>query len=142
MRAFAAMVSLALLGTSLGIHHGAYVDPNHYEAPDSFAGTRFIGMKEGHAMTMVGTDDGDDWWLVSGTCSGVLMNNLTFDFSGKGGPSSFSGIAVDLDDGTNEIRWEDGNVWKHVAAPSVWPRPRSRSKVNKAEKRAAALEAA
>ena len=100
------VLAAAALGAK---HHGVYVDPNHY-VPGTYAGVRFIG-EDAHALGMVGTDDGATWFKLPGMCSGPLMANITFDFSPKGGPANFTGVAEDLADGGAQIVWEDGNVW-------------------------------
>ena len=100
------------------MHQGAYVDPTHYTGADSWAGMRFIAEDPSHTLIMVGTDDGAVWWRINGTCAGPAMSDLTFDFSAKGGPSHLKGTAVDNNDGTSEIDWEDGNVWTYKPTPS------------------------
>lgn len=111
------MLLIALLGTAQAVpHHGAYTDPNHYKGGGSFAGMRFIAEMDDppHILRMVGTDDGANWWFLTGRCSGEGMKNILFDFSPKGGPSDLHGTAVVQADGTAVIVWRDGNKWSQV----------------------------
>ena len=114
-----ASLALAALGVT---HHGAYSDPNHYVA-GTYAGMRFIAegpSTPAHVLTMVGSDDGVEWWTVNGTCYTDAMDHLTFDFSAKGGPADLKGIAIDYaNNGTSVIQWEDGNVWTWMETPSA-----------------------
>jgi len=122
---------LLLLTTLVGapVHHGTYTDPNHYVGGSSFAGTRYIAEHPQHTLTMIGTDDGsEDWWIITGTCTGANMDQLDFDFSSKGGPSDLHGVAVDYPNGTSAIEWDDGNVWTHVASPAAFPSSAQRSR--------------
>ena len=114
---------LALLAKLAGapLHHGAFIDPHHYVGTSSFAGMRFIDEVPIHTLAMMGTDDGTVWWNITGGCAGANMDQLTFDFTSKGGPPNLHGVAVDLPNGASEIRWEDGNVWTSIAAPDVLP---------------------
>ena len=91
-------VLLATVG-AVAAHGGAFRDDHHYEGPSSFAGLRWIAEVE-HDLTMVGTDDGEEWWTVSGTCSGDDMTDITFDFTSKGGPL-LSGKWTTTDDGVS-----------------------------------------
>ena len=54
------------------------------------------------------------------------MSVITFDFSPKGGPETFSGTWSDgLVDKGQRITWPDGNVWEEVASyaafAAAWP---------------------
>ena len=63
--------------------------------------------------------DGVKWYTLTGTCSGVGMSKITFNFSSKGGPASLTGAASLRPDGTAIITWPDGNVWERLAAPGA-----------------------
>lgn len=82
---------------------GFYTDPNHFKE-GTFTGTRFVSCPQSGIVTIVGTDDGDHFWAVPATYSG---DQITVDFSSKGGPSDFSGTYSD-----GKITWQDGNSWK------------------------------
>jgi hypothetical protein len=113
---------LLLAGTThAAVHHGCYTDPNHYLGSSSFAGTRFIAEGMEHDLTIVGSDNGEDWWVVRGNCTTPAMDQLYFDFSSKGGPPDLHGVAIDFANGTSIIRWDDGNVWNHADAPAELP---------------------
>ena len=103
-------VTLLLAATRFAdaaIHHGVYVDPAHCTGTGSWAGMRTIAEDPPHVLTMIGSDDGDAWWKIEGSCSGADMSRLTFDFSSKGGPSDLQGNATDFADGTSAILWDD-----------------------------------
>ena len=112
---------MLLLGLVLGVlsvpHHGAYIDRVHYQGPSSFAGMRYIAEGPPHVLQMVGTDDGIKWWTLTGSCSGVGMSTIKFDFSPKGGPAELVGKAVVKEDGKAQIIWPDGNAWERTASP-------------------------
>ena len=96
-------------------HAGLFVDPNHYAAPDAFAGTRYIAEDPPHELKLVGTDDGTSWWFLQGTCSGERMDSIHFDFSHKGGPSDLTGVwKAGGPGGAGTIAWPDGNAWSKV----------------------------
>ena len=100
-------------------HHGTYADPNHYIGPSSFAGLRFIAEQK-HRLMLVGTDDGIQWFYLTGYCSGPGMSKITFDFSSKGGPASLTGTAVQIG-GVAQIVWPDGNAWTLISSPAFLP---------------------
>jgi hypothetical protein len=116
----------AMCGLAVAVpHHGAYADPKHYAGPSSWAGLRFIQEGPAHILSLVGTDDGENWWTVQGSCSnppdGPRMSVIKFDFSPKGGPKDLTGRAVRHDNGTAQIVWPDGNAWTLVPDPSLLP---------------------
>jgi len=116
----AAAVALTLSVAQAVPHHGAYIDLKHYKDSKSFAGMRFIaegGHSPKHKLTMVGTDDGETWFTLLGSCSGKGMQDISFDFSPKGGPEKLDGVASTQEDGKAIITWPDGNVWHRVETP-------------------------
>ena len=118
-RPLASLASLLLLVFASPIdagHSGAFTDPNHFVGSDSFAGMRYISEAPAHQLTVVGTDDGIEWWTLSGTCGGKGMRTITLDFSTKHGPSALAGNWTTLDDRV-EIRWPDGNAWSRLETP-------------------------
>merc|ERR1711871_33481 len=67
---------------------GFYHDPNHYKS-GTLAGTRMISDEVGSSpsgkLTLVGSDDGIDFWSLSGAWVEKNGGKLTVDFSPKGG---------------------------------------------------------
>ena len=117
------LIGLVVVPVALAVpHHGAYSDPKHYVSSDSWAGLRFIAEGPPHVLTLTGTDDGQRWFTLKGTCSGSGMSVITFDFSPKGGPSNAVGTASVLSNGEAVITWPDGNVWTRVTAPGNVPK--------------------
>lgn len=120
--------STVLLATSLAsgaLGHGAGVwrDPKHYQSDDSLAGIRFIAESPPHHLTLVSTDNGIDWFALSGSCSGAGMTTITFDFAPKGGPGTVSGT-WSSEGGATSIVWPDGNRWTLLERPTAaWQRP-------------------
>lgn len=93
---------------------GFYTDPNHYHDKDmSWAGTRYVSQKEGNEssdkISIVGSDDGTDFYALSGASVGEL--DFFVDFSAKGGPPKLSAKFQPSD---STIHWPDGNVWSRV----------------------------
>lgn len=114
-----AAVALALVAATIAVpHHGAYADPNHYKK-GSFAGMRYIAEKANHVLVLVGSNDGIYWFTIEGKCSGPGMGTLTFDFSSVGGPADLVGQVIFDEDGSDGIRWPDGNVWKRISTPDA-----------------------
>lgn len=100
---------------------GFYVDPNHYSG-DTYAGTRMIADHPAHGtaeeITMVGSDDGRNFWTVNGRFTSVSKGELVLDLSTKGGPKSLSG-KFDSEHGKPKIRWPDGNQWDRKYEPPL-----------------------
>jgi len=94
---------------------GAFIDPNHYGGPSSYAGMRFLAgaPSDPAKLTLVGTDDGKSWWAVKATVGGSLAEVITIDFSPKGGPADAEGRWVTTSAGST-ITFPDGNVWKQA----------------------------
>ena len=112
-------LTLASLAAAIAVpHHGAYADPNHYKE-GSFAGMRYIAEINDHVLVMNGSDDGVYWWTLFGKCSGEGMGTITFDFSAKGGPKDLTGQVVYQDDGSDGIKWPDGNIWVRIDKPDT-----------------------
>jgi hypothetical protein len=95
--------------TDAGIS-GYYQDPNHIKR-HSWAGTRMIsdaeGDKQGDGLTLIGSDDGENFWMLKGKYTDKASNAVSIDFSPKGGPSDLAGTFAD-----GAIKWSDGNSWE------------------------------
>ncbi|CAE8729057.1 unnamed protein product [Polarella glacialis] len=95
---------------------GYFRDPNHYKE-GSFAGSRFVtsrtGDKEGNAITLIGSDDGKNFWTLHGKQDQTRCA-ITVDFSPKGGPSNLSGR---YESQTKAIVWSDSNFWTQLNVP-------------------------
>lgn len=103
---------------------GAWRDPRHYVDDFSLAGLRFVAEDPPHTLTMVGTDDGKQWWTLQGTCSGPGMTVIRFDFSPKGGPADVEGTWARNRDDQTTITWPDGNTWQMLEEPTeAWSHP-------------------
>lgn len=117
------LVLLALPGT---LSHGAgvWTDPAHADsAGRSLAGTRIVAESPPHHLTLVGTDDGVEWYALTGRCSGSGMTQITFDFSSKGGPAALTGTWA-RQAGKTTIAWPDGNTWTMLERPTAaWLQP-------------------
>ena len=109
MRRGTLVLLLAARGAN-AVGSGVWKDPNHYVSDDSLAGLRFIAEFPAGTLTMIGTEDGASWWWLSGKSSG---NEITFDFSPKGGPADLAAVF----DG--HITWSDGNVWTTGVLPTA-----------------------
>ena len=110
------------IAPSLG---GEYIDPNHYvPGSGNFAGTRMISDNFSENMTeritVIGTDDGVEFWTLFGNWVDISAGELSVDFSPKGGPLDLSGIFTAQADGTGEISWTDGNVWTRAKFPPTF----------------------
>lgn len=98
---------------------GAWRDPKHADLEDSMKGMRYVA-ETGHKLSMVGTDDGINWWSIVGHCTspegGVPMSLVHFDFSPKGGPADLTAQwTKDPETGDVTLSWPDGNVWELLA---------------------------
>eukprot|EP00746_Dinoflagellata_sp_MGD_P163413 gnl/MRDRNA2_/MRDRNA2_91436_c0_seq1.p1 gnl/MRDRNA2_/MRDRNA2_91436_c0~~gnl/MRDRNA2_/MRDRNA2_91436_c0_seq1.p1 ORF type:complete len:242 (+),score=31.42 gnl/MRDRNA2_/MRDRNA2_91436_c0_seq1:71-796(+) len=95
---------------------GFYTDPNHYR-PGTWAGTRMVsdsvGDKSGDAITLIGSDDGTEFWAVTGEWTNKKAGKFLVDFSPKGGPADVEGKFSD----TGTLTWPDGNHWTRQASP-------------------------
>jgi len=111
---------LLIISATVGVSahgSGTWLDTHHATSmPNS--GTRFIAESPPHVLTMVGTDDGHDYWTLKGWCSGDDMTNIHFDFSPKGGPANLVGKWTRYESGRVEIMWPDGNAWVMVGESS------------------------
>eukprot|EP00484_Ammonia_sp_Unknown_P027474 CAMPEP_0197031164 /NCGR_PEP_ID=MMETSP1384-20130603/10249_1 /TAXON_ID=29189 /ORGANISM="Ammonia sp." /LENGTH=125 /DNA_ID=CAMNT_0042460655 /DNA_START=26 /DNA_END=400 /DNA_ORIENTATION=- len=84
---------------------GFYVDPNHFLADGTFAGTRTVSDWTGDAFTIHGCDDGVKWWTVPAKWVDRAKHEITADFSKKGAPLKFSDMRGIYKDGG--ITWQD-----------------------------------
>ena len=117
---------------------GLFVDPALARQPSSdcgytfcsWAGVRFvsdaIGTKSSSLVTIIGSDDGENFWTVKGRFVNATSSEFRVDFQPKGGPSALLGTVVG-----RSISWQDGSTWRRVskappaAALTVRPKPSS-----------------
>ena len=102
-------------------HVGAFTDPKHSKAAGaSYAGYRFIAESPPHVLNTVGSDDGETWWFVSGSCADPRMSVITLDFTPKGNTVLVGEwVAGGNTAKPGVIRWPDGNAWTHVETPGA-----------------------
>jgi hypothetical protein len=62
----------------------------------------------GDVVQVVGSDDGVNFWTLSGMVKSEMTRSLYVDFKPKGGPFNFNGTYAD--DG--DIVWQDENRWQ------------------------------
>ena len=60
----------------------------------------------GNVLKVVGSDDGVNFWTVTGRIKSEMTRSLFVDFAPKGGPFDFNGTYSDRD-----IEWQDHNRW-------------------------------
>ena len=87
---------------------GFYKDPNHYKE-GTLTGTRMISDQFGNAasddkITLIGSDDGAEFWTLNGTWSDRTTGSFVVDFSPKGGPSDLS-ATYSCEDDDCKITW-------------------------------------
>merc|ERR1712166_390430 len=104
---------------------GEFTDPNHYvSGAGSFAGTRMISdnfaEKTTRRITLIGSDDGVNFWTLFGHWINPAEGKMEVDFSPKGGPSSLKGTFTSATDGSGKITWSDANVWNRAATPPTY----------------------
>ena len=58
---------------------------------------------------MIGSDDGAEWWSLTGKWNDQTNSDLEIDFSPKGGPSSLKGKYSCESEDVCKITWEDNN---------------------------------
>merc|ERR1711957_139379 len=91
---------------------GLYKDLNHYKA-GSHAGLRYVSARYGkepvETITMIGSDDGEEFWAVQGKMLDRGTGKLTMDFGPKGGPGNLAGTYA-----AGKITWSDGNAWERM----------------------------
>lgn len=91
-------------------------DPKHYKE-GTFAGSRFVttkaGDKETDDITLIGSDDGVNFWTLHGKQAQTRCD-IVVDFSPKGGPASLSGR---YEPETKAIVWSDTNFWNEINIP-------------------------
>ena len=111
-------------------HVGAFLDPEHASdiASSSLSGMRFFSEDPPHVMTVVGTDDGTTWFTLTGVCTGPDMQQLTLDFTAKGGPAKLEGTWVAGGPASaggsivpGQIMWPDGNRWSRIYNQGMAP---------------------
>jgi len=89
---------------------GVFTDPPHHE-PGTWKGARFITDVD-DVITLIGSDDGTDWFCVTGAYTSKDEGKIAIDFSPKGGPKD---IAATWADG--KLTFADGNFWQCIDAP-------------------------
>ena len=89
------------------IFDGRYTDPNH---PDGYRWISFGDQIEDdkRAGSCVGSDTGHDKQEYDLPASASGEDEITVDFSPKGGPADFKGVWDEVAFG---IKWSDGNMW-------------------------------
>ena len=105
---------------------GFFLDPNHASSKGvrSLSGLRLLadttfGDKHtGKKISLVGTDDGDNFWALFGEMNDNTRE-VSIDFSPKGGPkdirTTFSDDCAKASPPENEcLKFSDGNVWANV----------------------------
>jgi len=75
---------------------------------------QYVSEKD-HRLSLIGSDDGESWFSISGFCDGPGMTRIHFDFSPKGGPAEATAI-YSKERGVVRLTWEDGNSWVLQAA--------------------------
>ena len=107
--------SLFCLGSVAAHGSGAWKDPHHTIEGKPFSGMRYIAEGPPHVLKVVGSDDGESWWSIDGSCSGAGMFTMQFDFSSKGGPPDAEATWAKAADGSVTMTFGDGNAWEMVA---------------------------
>ena len=64
----------------------------------------------GDVVKVVGSDDGVNFWTLSGRVKSEMTRSLYVDFAPKGGPLNFNGTY-----GAGDIEWQDHNRWSKRA---------------------------
>jgi hypothetical protein len=107
---------LALASLTVVSAHGsgAWLDLKYHNAEKAYSGMRYVSETK-HNLTLIGSDDGESWFSVSGYCEGPSMTRIHFDFSPKGGPKHAS-ATWSKDSTAVRLTWDDGNVWLLQAA--------------------------
>ena len=108
---------------------GFFLDRAHH-VPGSWKGVRIIaGEPAGTTITVMGTDDGETFWIVYGTIEREKNfpeeKPVSIDFSPKGGPADITATWVPA---LSTLTFFDGNTWVRVdtlfapAGPDFGPR--------------------
>ena len=63
-------------------------------------------------VKVVGSDDGVNFWTVTGRIKSEMTRSLFVDFEPKGGPFDLNGTYSD-----DEIEWQDHNRWSRRSSP-------------------------
>lgn len=95
---------------------GFYTDPKLYSsAAGSFAGCRMIsdimGDTPSTRLTLIGSDNGEDFWTIYGNWTDKANGIFTVEFS-----ATLGKISGKLSSGT--ISWKSGEVWTRMGAPA------------------------
>lgn len=92
---------------------GLYMDQRHAQA-GAFAGARLIAESAEGGVTVVGTDDGADFWTLAGS---KQDGALEIDFGPRGGQKVAAKIAGGC------ISFEDGASWSRHSSAAASPAP-------------------
>jgi len=111
------VAALASLAASSHCDFGGYFrDPKHFKE-GTFSGSRFVtsetGDKEGKDITLIGSDDGTNFWTLHGNAA-IGRCDIVVDFSPKGGPNNLSGK---YEPANYAIVWSDENYWNQLKIP-------------------------
>jgi len=106
---------------------GFYQDPKHIKN-NSWAGFRMISSEEGDkettdGLTLIGSDDGTNFWMLKGKHMDKLYWNIAVDFRPMGGANLVGRLTTNL--WGNHIEWKDHSVWTKmvVAQPPLTVEP-------------------
>ena len=96
-----------------------FIDPNHYEA-GTFKGVRMISDSNSknslNQITLLGSDDGINFWKLAGRWTNKDTGALEIDFSPKQGPSDLSGKFECVSESACKITWVDDNFWTKISS--------------------------
>mmetsp|Transcript_26366 Transcript_26366/g.83499 ORF Transcript_26366/g.83499 Transcript_26366/m.83499 type:complete len:210 (-) Transcript_26366:54-683(-) len=87
---------------------GLYFDAKHFSSTGSVKGLRFVAAA-GDTVTLVGSDDGIQFWGLTGSFTDKASGIISVDFTPKGGPAGLSGTF-----NGDKIEWKDGNSWQRA----------------------------
>ena len=110
-----AVWTVAPRGLTVSPHlQGFFLDVKHH-VPGSWKGVRILsdanGDSPGSALTLVGTDDGETFWVLEGKRMGA--DGVQLDFSPKGGPPD---LLASWSEAEGALTFSDGNIWLRVDA--------------------------
>lgn len=71
-----------------------------------------MGSKPSDVVTVLGSDDGETFWVVQGKVTGRQAGTLRIDLSSRGGPARLDGHSSE-----GRIEWSSGSCWTKIPAP-------------------------
>ena len=71
-----------------------------------------LGDATSDTITLLGSDDGTNFWQLSGKWADKANGDMEIDFSPKGGPAGLKGKFIC--DPDCKITWQDKNIWSKV----------------------------